>query len=276
MSVRFQFAGDKDISVGRAGGASLFSLPGAISFPAAGTILNTLYGQEYPISEGGGSFYFGTTGGSVSNQICSVYEKADGVGGSYYDWASAFDVSFRPYSQSFYSDSGNSYVTINTTNYTNGSWSNDYFHDGAGYYYSSGSSSYSPYGDSITSDSNSGSNSISTPVGSFAYESWTGYSYYHDGYGGYYSNMDGYSQASDGTFIGTDSAGGSNQTEVPSGSGNYFTYSSWTSIDYYFQLSGNTYSSIQQGTWSVNYGDYITNDGTYNYYWDGTGGYYYY
>jgi hypothetical protein len=88
--------------------------------------------------------------------------------------------------------------------------------------------------------------------------------------------MNDFVQQSDGTFIGTDSTGGTNSTEVPSGSGNYFTYGSWSSIDYYYQLSGNTYSYYYQGVMSTNYGDYITYDGTYNYYWDGTGGYYYY
>jgi hypothetical protein len=245
------------------------------SLPEAGTILNTFTGIEYPTDNGGSSFYLSEVG-FVPNQICSVYLKADGVGGSYYDWANVFDVSYKPSGQSFYSGSGTSYVTINGTDYSSGSYSYEYFHDGSGSYYTSGSSSYSPYGDYITSDNNSGSSSISTPVGSFTYENWSGNSYYHDGSGSYYSNRDGYSQATDGTFIGTDSTGGSSQTEVPSGSGNYFTYGSWSSIDYYYQLSGNTYSYYYQGVMSANYGDYITNDGTYSYYWDGTGGYYYY
>ncbi len=265
--------------IGLSWGNSGFTVEGPSeppSFPEAGTILNTFTGIEYPVENGGNSFYFSNLGASVPSQICSVYLKADGTGGSYYDWAYVFDVSYKPYGQSFYSESGTSYVTINGTNYSNGSYSNEYFHDGYGSYYGSGSSSYSSNGVFITSDGNSGSSSISTPVGSFTYESWSGYSYYHDGYGSYYSIADGYSQASDGTFIGTDSSGGSNQTEVPSGSGNYYAYSTWSSIDYYFQLSGYTYAYYYQGVMSANYGDYITNDGTYSYYWDGSGGYYYY
>ena len=273
MSVRFQFAGDKDISVGRAGGASVFSLPGPISFPPAGTILNVYGGVEYPLANGGASVE--ANGNYYPSQYCDVYLKADGVGGSYYDWANAFNVTYKPYGTSITSISGTSYVTINGTQYPNGSYYSDYFHDGSGGSYSSGSSSYSSYGTFITSDSNSGSNSISTPVGSFAYESWTGNDYYHDGMGGYYSNVVGYSQASDGTFIGSDTNGGSLTTEVPSGSGNYFAYHSWSSIDYYFQLSGYTYYGIQQGTSTASYGQFITYDGSYNYYWDGSGGYYY-
>lgn len=244
------------------------------SYPPAGTILSTSYVVEFPSAYGGGTVY--VNGTYYPNQNCDVNLIADGVGGSYDDWANAFNIIYKPLGSSIYGEMGTSYVTINGNNYSSGSYSNNYYHDGSGSYYSDGSSSYNTYGEFITSDSNSGSNTIYTPVGSFAYESWSGYSYYHDGSGSYYSNMDGYSQASDGTFIGTDSAGGTNQTEVPSGNSNYYTYSSWSSIDYYFQLSGNTYSSTYQGVMSANYGDYITSDGTYTYYWDGTGGYYYY
>ncbi len=244
------------------------------SFPEAGTVINTLSGIEYPPENGGSTFYYSSTGSAIPNQICSVYIKADGVGGSYYDWTGVFDVAWKPSGQSFHSDSGSSYVTINGINYSNGDWSYQAYHDGTGSYYTFGNSNYAPYGGYITSVGNSGSNYISTPVGSFAYESWTGYSYYHDGSGSYYSSYDGYSQVSDGSFIGTNSSGGSNQTEVPSGSGNYFAYSTWSSIDYYYQSSGNTYTSYYQGVWNAAYADYITYDGMYTYYWDGSGGYF--
>jgi hypothetical protein len=274
MSVRFKYAGDKDISAGRSGGASIFSLPGPISFPEAGTILETLYTQEYPLAEGGNGV--SVLGSSYPSQTADVYRKADGTGGNYLDWANAFNVNFKSYGSYITNESGTTSVNINGTDYSTGTYETQYYHDGSGWYYASGSSSYSNSGGLITTDNISGGNYISTPVGSFYYESWSGYSYYHDGSGGYYSEMNDFVQQSDGTFIGTDSTGGTNSTEVPSGSGNYFTYGSWSSIDYYYQLSGNTYSYYYQGVMSTNYGDYITYDGTYNYYWDGTGGYYYY
>ena len=256
--------------VGR--GGLLFS-PNDGTYPPAGTILNTYVGVEFHIANGGASVE--VNGNYYPSQYCDVYLKADGVGGSYYDWASAFNVIYKSSGTFILNNSGTLYVNINGTNYLAGSYNYDYYHNGSGGSYSSGSSSYSSNGDYITSDSNSGSNSISTPIGSFEYESWTGHNYYHDGSGGYYSSLAGYSQASDGTFIGTDSTGGAHSTEVPSGSGNYFPYSSWSSIDYYFQLSGYTYSSSYQGVTSAVYGEFITNDGTNSYYWDGAGGYYY-
>ena len=75
MSVRFQFAGDKDISVGRAGGASLFKLPGGGGTPPPsgdvlissqtldGTYLSTTPSESFTFS--GGSTYL-TDGASVT------------------------------------------------------------------------------------------------------------------------------------------------------------------------------------------------------------------
>ncbi len=273
MSVRLKYAGDKDISAGRSGGASIFALPGPVSFPPAGTILETLTAQTYPISEGGGYVTYNST--QYANQNADVYRKADGVGGNYLDWANAFNVVYSSAQFTTYS-SNSADIIINGTNYGAGcSYYGDVYHDGAGGYteVGTGGSCYSS-GSSITSDSNAGSNSISTPVGTFTYESWTGNDYFHDGLGGYYSTYQGYTSQPDGAFIGTDSTGGSNQTEVPSGSGNSYTYSTWSSIDYYFQLSGYTYTYTYQGVVSANYGDYITNYSGTDYYWDGNGGYY--
>ena len=63
------------------------------SFPPAGTILNTLTDQVYPIAQGGGSFNFN---GDYPNQQADVYEKANGSGGSYIDWTNAFNIEFIP------------------------------------------------------------------------------------------------------------------------------------------------------------------------------------
>lgn len=273
MSVWFKYAGDKDITPGHPGGASLFKLPVSASFPEYGTILSTISGTEYPVNEGGASVNI--SGTDYATQTCNVYVRANGSGGSFYDWPNAFDIAYKGNGNLIVSLTTTSYVEISSAYYPNGSTVTDYFHDGAGGYTSSGSTTYTGYGELITSDTNPGSNSISTPVGSFAYESWTGNEYYHDGDGYYYSTQTGYTAESDGAFIGSDTTGGTNQTEVPSGSGNYFTYYSWSSIDYYFQLSGYGYTSSYQGVTSASYGDFITYDGFYNYYWDGSGGYYY-
>lgn len=255
------------------GGLSVDGASESPSYPPAGTILNTFVSIEFLVANGGGSV--DVNGTLYASQVCDVYVKADGVGGSYYDWANAFNVSYRPYGYGIASMGGNTYVTINGNNYINGTSSNDYYHDGSGGYYQNSNTTYSSYGDFIFYDSNSGSNTINTPVGSFAYESWSGINYYHDGSGGFYTNFNGYSHANDNDYIGNDGTSGSNSTEVPSGSGNYFTYSGWTSITYYYQTSGNTYLGIQQNPFNAYYGDYIYTYDGYNFYWDGNGGYYY-
>lgn len=63
------------------------------SFPEAGTILNTLTDQVYPIINGGTYF---NLNGQHPNQRADVYQKADGLGGSYLDWANVFNVEYIP------------------------------------------------------------------------------------------------------------------------------------------------------------------------------------
>jgi len=65
----------------------------APSFPPAGTILNTLTDQVYPIAQGGGYFSYQ---GDRPNQYADVYEKTNGTGGTYLDWSNAFNVEFIP------------------------------------------------------------------------------------------------------------------------------------------------------------------------------------
>lgn len=244
------------------------------SFPPLGTILSTSYVVEFPPANGGGTVDINST--LYPNQNCDVNLIADGVGGSYYDWANAFNVIYKPLGSSITGEMGTYYVTINGYNYSSGTYSNSYYHDGSGSFYADGTSSYNTYGEFITSDNIAGNNYISTPMGSFAYEGWDGNNYYHDGSGGYYSNYINFAQVPDNAYIGNDGTAGSSSTEVPSGSGNYYAYTSWSSKDYYFQLSGYTYQEFVNTNFTANYGDYITSDGTYTYYWDGTGGYYYF
>lgn len=239
--------------------------------PAAGTILYTVNNTTYPIAQGGAEF--SENGTTYASQDCSVYVKADGVGGSYYDWANVFNVAYKPYGQIFRTESGTLYIEINSTNYPNGTYSTDYFHDGSGSYSSNGTSSYTESG-MITSDSNAGYNQIFTPIGYFTYESWTGTEYYHNGSGGYTTVKTGLTTASDGDYIGNDPNSGFYETEVPSGSGSWWTWRTWTDTDYYFQLSGHTYQTVQNNTTNVSTGDFIRNDGSFDYYWNSNGTYY--
>jgi hypothetical protein len=199
MSVRFQYAGDKDISAGRSGGASIFSLPGGVSFPAAGTILETLTGQPYPIAEGGASVAAGPSLATLyPSQSASVYRKANGSGGDYLDWANVFGVAYYTYGTTIVSESLTTYVTVSSLAYPSGSYDETWYHDGSGSYYSETSNfSYTSYGTSIVSEpvwvevpsgnSPGSTNGINTD-------------YYHDGIGGWYSSSSG-SYYSYGTFI---------------------------------------------------------------------------
>ena len=217
MSVRFQFAGDKDISVGRAGGASLFKLPGAISFPAAGTILETLTGQTYPIAEGGLSVEAGYNSPTqYPTQSASVYRKANGTGGNYLDWANVFSVSYYTYGTTIVTESITTYVTVNATSYPSGAFDETWYHDGTGGEYSQTSNlSYTSYGTFIVSFSNF----VEVPSGnSPGYTDGTSSDYYHDGNGGSYSATGG-SYHSYGTFI-----------------------TNYSGTDYYWDGSGGYYS----------------------------------
>jgi hypothetical protein len=254
-------------------GLSVDGPAGPVNFPAAGTILETLTAQTYPISEGGGYVTYNST--QYPNQNADVYRKANGTGGNYLDWANAFNLTYKTGTFTSYSNYSAS-IIINGTNYGAGcSYYGDVEHDGSGGFNEinqSGGCSYA--GSLITSDSISGSQTISTPIGNYAYETWTGNDWFHDGSGGYYSVKVNVVTQGSGAYIGDDGTSGSSSTEVPSGSGNYYSFSSWTSITYYYNGSGG-YNSSYQGAWNASYGDYITYDGTYSYYWDGSGGYYY-
>ena len=262
MSVKVRYAGDKDILVGRSGGSALF-VPVSIGFPAAGTILSTDTGVEYPIAEGGSSVYADTA--NYPNQICDVYVKANGSGGSYYDWVNVFNVQYKPYGAGITSNSGNATVTINGTSYDVGDYNNYWYHDGAGSYYTGGDNTYMSYGETITSV---------TGIASTITINGTNYTngsydevYRSDGTGGYYSTFENTSYTSYGTSI----VSLSNQTEVPSASGIY--YYNGTDTEHYHNGSGGSYTNTVGAYYS--YGDFITNHYGTDYYWDGNGGFYY-
>ena len=258
----------------RTGFGNIVSFPSvAPSYPAAGTILETLTNETFPIANGGGIVTYNGT--QYENQNADVYRKANGTGGNYLDWANAFNLTYKTGTFTSYSNSSAN-IVINGTSYGAGcSYSGEVEHNGSGGYNEinqSGGCSYA--GSFITNDGNGGSLTISTPIGLYAYETWTGNEWLHDGSGGYYSVHTGVTTYSNGAFIGNDPNGGYYNTEVPNGNGNYFTYYTWSSRDYFYNGSLGYYSQ-DQNTWSASYGTFITYDGSYNYYWDGYGGFYY-
>lgn len=88
MSVRFQYSGDKNISVERSSGASIFALP-AGGFPAAGsynstTNLNYIQGTYYNF---GGTNYY--------EKNADYIVKNDGAGGTYVDFYTASNITYN-------------------------------------------------------------------------------------------------------------------------------------------------------------------------------------
>lgn len=196
MSVRFQYAGDKDISVGRAGGVSVYSLPTAGGFPPYGTPIGS--GTEplvdlwsYAVSGRSGSFEYGYVGYIL---------YADGSGGSFISYGSSFETATMNYVVDDYEfetnsrmiwkgiatgvsectragnasgteNSGTAYVYISEagSDYAVGSWTSILVNDGVCGTSTQYTYSYDPYGTFITS--------------------YGDYNYYSDGAGSYYSEL---------------------------------------------------------------------------------------
>jgi len=258
MSVRLKYAGDKDISAGRSGGASIFAIPGGVSFPEAGTILQTLTYQPIPVAEGGSSVTIG--GNLFLTQTCSVYRKADGSGGDYLDWANKFDVYYLSYDTYLTSVYGSYQIDINGTLYSNGGYEDQYFNDGNGGAYVGSTITDYPSGGTVLGTGSG--NSYTTIYGSNYQNGTYSDDYVADGYGGYNTNRT-YNYYGYGTFIvafdyqtnvaGTNFLNGKQDSWYNDGNGGTFNYD-----------TGSYYS----------YGTFIYNDGSYDYYWDGNGGYY--
>lgn len=245
-------------------------VPSGASFPAAGTILETLTLQTYPIAEGGGQV--NTDIGPFPNQDASVYRKADGSGGDYLDWDNAFDIAYKPSPVIFYvssewsdNEDGPS-VTINGSNYWSQRRKLDYRHDGYGSYYTGYSNTgYKPYGTFVVE----APSQTEVPSGtSNFYNNGINLSYYYNGTGSTYTTSTGY-YYSNGELI-FENVTSTGIVSLPSGS---------TPVGTYY---GNRYTwngsggYNEQTTWYVPYGTFIENYNGYNYFHDGNGSYYSY
>lgn len=186
------------------------------SFPPAGTILETLTSQPYPIAEGGATVYAGSAINPYPSQFASVYRKANGTGGNYLDWANAFDIGYYSYGTNITTENLPTYVSVNGTNYASGTFDQSWLHDGGGGYYTETANfSYTSYGTFIVSFINN----TEVPSGSGSYyENGTTSDYYHDGYGGSYNSIGG-SYYYGGTYI-----------------------TNYSGTDYYWNGSGGYYS----------------------------------
>jgi hypothetical protein len=186
MSVRLKYAGDKDISAGRSGGASIFSLPGGASFPPAGTVLQTLNNVIYPLAQGGAQggwqdpFDLGYI--YLPTQTVTVPLVADGSGGSYLDWNYITNVAAIPFGTFVHSGSWatNNYSISTSCNGTvyieDGQERGLAYADGYyGFYTTIQGQGFAPYGTVMYNESCDDGN------GNY-YDTY----YYADGNGGYY------------------------------------------------------------------------------------------
>jgi hypothetical protein len=246
------------------GFGTIVSFPSvAPSFPEYGELLETLTAQEYPISEGGS--YLTINAVNYPIQVADVDRLADGVGGSFLDWTNISNVAYKSNGNTITTASGSHFVTINGINYSVGSYTTTYYHDGSGGYYELTDNSYSTYGTYLAGQNGVTSyiNIAGTDYANGSYD----INYYSDGAGSYYSSNENASYTSNGIFI----VGFNNQTEVPSGSNSYFD--NGTTTEYYHDGSGGYYSSSGGSYYSS--GTFITNYSGTDYYWDGSGGFYF-
>ncbi|NCX56347.1 MAG: hypothetical protein EBW87_04010 [Burkholderiaceae bacterium] len=163
--------------------------------PAYGTVLEVLTGVEYPIAEGGESvmIYPDSNATYVPIQVCDVTVKADGSCGSFTDWTTATNVSYKAEGTSIGSDSPSYYrgpiadinIEVNCSlvgSFSPGTIYYVFVSDGGGGFSTSDMNNYYGYGDDY------GLNNPYTVNGPGCdTENPIEVSIYWDGNGGYYS-----------------------------------------------------------------------------------------
>jgi membrane-bound inhibitor of C-type lysozyme len=228
----------------------------------------------------------------VDNHAVGSTEVPSGSGNYYTQGIQEGYNSFHDGSGSYYTESGGSftnhpygylYLTLgNTTevpsgsgNYYDNGYTTDYIADGNGSYIStSGSGTAYAAGTDTGLTGLDVNDTIEVPVSSGNYYNTgekTGYTW--NGSGGYNSGVSKGTRYSNGTLIWENITGSTNSVEVPSGSTIY--YDSMNTGDRYTLLD-NSYSPpySYSSSWYKPNGTFIVNDGTYDYYWDGSGSFY--
>lgn len=287
--------------VGDGFGTGSFGIDGILdlsSYPPAGSYNSTLYGEVYPIAEGGNAVVNPENPAiSYPNEVCDVDVLNNGFGGTYIDWSSATNVQFVAYGVLFYTSTNFSNSDIEVPSgsgnyYTAGSAKAAYYHDGSGSYYqdwvnqtwySNGSRTNLSGADYVEQ--------AEVPSGSETYYN-TGRTlgYTWDGTGGYNAaSVVSGSYYANGTQTGLTGLNVPSQSEVPSSSGNF--YDNGTQTGYTWDGSGGYNYPVTIGSYYANgtdtgltgldvpnttsYGGSGTaNNGTsVGYTWDGSGGY---
>lgn len=266
------------------------------AFPPAGSYNSTLYGEEYPVEEGGTEFLhpvfaFQQTGAQVPNQICDVDVLNDGSGGTYIDWSSATNVQYKTYGTVFYVESVGINIEVPSGSgnyYAGGTQDLEYFHEGNGYYDTQtvNQSYYSNGSDTNIENVNGGDHTSEIPSGSgnhYPNGLFDGYTW--DGSGGYNYPVTKGTYYTAGTDTGLTGLNTDYQTEVPSGSGTYYTnglvegYTWDGSGGYNYPVTKSNYHTGY--IYTINFSTEVPsgsgnnfNNGTgEDYTWDGMGGY---
>lgn len=201
--------------------------------------------------------YYADVGG-VSAGVGTYYIQtfADGLGGTYTEDTS---VVYYTYGTELRTESGSHDVSLCSGTYSVGGYTNYWYADGAGGYYTGGAGGYSSYGTYITN--------------------CDGYNHYSDGSGGYYSESDGSGSGypSYGTPTGN-SGSGDNYIEI---NGSQYLNGTYSYTEYHDGSGGyyNSYSYSYQSygynfTTSTYYDEGLMYDVTIYYNSDGAGGYY--
>lgn len=267
------FKGDSRLGGRRRNDSTLNGMTEGPSYPAAGTILSTLSNVGYPEAFGGLTVDVSSdpiTPDFRESQACDVYVRADGTGGQYTDYSTAFNIGFYADGTVIYSIDGYyvpSYVYVYELDqsYPNGGSVADKVHDGNGGWRTQEYPSY--YGESTIAEQQD-----QTVYGSYNGESYpvgTGtMQFRHNGNGGYYSVMTNVIYNSSGSTVGTYS--GAYTIQLPDN--NYYSVGT-TISDVQSDGTGGLYS-IGGSTTYNSYGTFIANFGGNNYYCDGSGSYY--
>ena len=277
------------ISSGRSrnGFGNIVSFPSVpAGFPAFGTVLSTAYGVD---CEAGATVYSTYLSSNVYSQTCDVNTVADGVGGSFVDWGVATNIQNQLYGTHIANGSAIPMypveVPTSSGSFYNSAISDDSeeIHDGGGLaiIIPTGFDSYHSDGTFITSAGNQ-DNTTQVPAGlgnSYSNGTYIDYSYVWDGVGNFYQD----GGTTNGSYhpAGTEVDSGlrynivSLETEVPSGSGLYYTNGKTDFESYYWDGNG----GASDGNYSPHgsfhlYGVFISDDGIDNFYWDGLGSYF--
>lgn len=202
----------KGISSGRSqnGFGNIVSFPSVVGFPPYGTIIS-----QTPTVQ-----YFDVGGVNTAIGTYNVVVYADGVGGTF---AQDSNVTFYPYGTQLRWETGyfTVYPCISSVNV--GSYTNSWYSDGSGGFYTGSTGGYTSYGTQI--------------------DSCGGNDYFSDGNGGYYSQS---SYPAYGTFLYNDPFTNNLNWSAPDGSSGTWTYSSG-SCDVFANGSGGTYNSNCNG-----------------------------